>query len=191
MKKTNNMELEIKSSLNKMSHHISKLHDVKSSRALTRFIVEESYFKNVYGKSYKEIIEEIKDEFNVIDDDFSVISNMGYLHQTSLLIATRYLTNYITSKEGLSYDLVKKSIFDVSYDISKDIKKHIKEEIEKSGSRDSVYTDLKNSIKLFLETEKMNEELKTLDQEELKKQKFYEEQQRFIEYEEKVHKNMR
>ncbi len=191
MKKTNNMELEIKSSLNKMSHHISKLHDVKSSRALTRFIVEESYFKNVYGKSYKEITEEIKDEFNVIDDDFSVISNMGYLHQTSLLIATRYLTNYITSKEGLSYDLVKKSIFDVSYDISKDIKKHIKEEIEKSGSRDSVYTDLKNSIKLFLETEKMNEELKTLDQEELKKQKFYEEQQRFIEYEEKVHKNMR
>ena len=191
MKKTNNMELEIKSSLNKMSHHISKLHDVKSSRALTRFIVEESYFKNVYGKSYKEIIEEIKDEFNVIDDDFSVISNMGYLHQTSLLIATRYLTNYITSKEGLSYDLVKRSIFDVSHDISKDIKKHIKEEIEKSGSRDSVYTDLKKSIKLSLETEKMNEELKALDKKEKEKQKFYEEQQRFIEYEEKVHKNMR
>ena len=37
----------------------------------------------------------------------------------------------------------------------------------------------------------MNEELKALDKKEKEKQKFYEEQQRFIEYEEKVHKNMR
>ncbi len=191
MEKTNNMELEIKSSLNKMSHHLNKLQGVKSSRSLARFIIEESYFKNVYGKSYKEITKELQEEYNISSDNFSVISNMSYLHQESLLIATRYLTNYITSKEGLSYDLVKRSIFDVSHDISKDIKKHIKEEIEKSGSRDSVYTDLKKSIKLSLETEKMNEELKALDKKEKEKQKFYEEQQRFIEYEEKVHKNMR
>ena len=168
MEKTNNMELEIKSSLNKMSHHLNKLQGVKSSRSLARFIIEESYFKNVYGKSYKEITKELQEEYNISSDNFSIISNMSYLHQESLLIATRYLTNYITSKEGLSYDLVKRSIFDVSHDISKDIKKHIKEEIEKSGSRDSVYIDLKKSIKqLEKEIEKL--EIDTLLSE--KKQK--------------------
>lgn len=191
MEKTNNMELEIKSSFNKMSYHLKKLQGVKSSRSLARIIIEESYFKNVYGKSYKEITKELQEEYNISSDNFSVISSMSYLHQESLLITTRYLTNYITSKEGISYDLVRRSIFGVSNDISKDAKKHIKEEIEKSGSRDSVYTDLKKSIKLSLETEKMNEELKALDQEELKKQKFYEAQQRFIEYEEEVHRNIR
>jgi len=181
MKVNKDIFLAIKESKNILGSALNKLEGVERGRNVANYMVEESYFKNVYGKSYKEIQEDLNKTLNLQNDNFNIIKNMGYRHQEALLVAIRYITSYVKGKHDLSYNVVKSNIYNVIYDISLDCKKHLKELAIKTGGNDSVYTDLVKSIKLTIENERIAKEQKALDRQEKIKEKFTKEQTKFIE----------
>jgi len=181
MKVNKDIFLAIKESKNILGSALNKLEGVERGRNVANYMVEESYFKNVYGKSYKEIQKDLNETLNLQNDNFNVIKNMGYRHQEALLVATRYITSYVKGKQGLSYNVVKSNIYNVIYDISLDCKKHLKEEAIKTGGNDSVYTDLIKSVKLTIENDLLEKEQKALDRQEIIKESFIKEQAKFLE----------
>ena len=53
-----------------------------------------------------------------IDEKSSILHFMPYLDCESMLVAIRYINNFVMSKMGCSYETIKKPLFDVVNDIS-------------------------------------------------------------------------
>lgn len=178
---------DIKKAMNKLSFSLKRVEGVYKYRNLASYFIYNVYFKNVYGKSSFDIKKEMD-----IDEKSSILHFMPYLDCESMLVAIRYINNFVMSKMGCSYETIKKTLFDVVNDISLESKVFLKEKKQTKKNRKSLYTYLKEAIyenkdEIYDEDLISNEEYKLLKQEK-EREKFYKEQQAFIEYEEKVHK---
>lgn len=171
--------------INELSRLFKLISGVTSAKGLTNALIDKTYFKIVYGKTYKEE-QKMFQELNDINKNINLISLMPDVDKDCLIKFLDETIAYVYNKQSSSYGILANAIFDRCRDISLKYKDYLKQQIKDLDNNERISNNrhLQEGIAFNYQKEMLYIEELMLAKEQEKKDKFYAEQQKFIEYEE-------